>query len=383
MKSVNFLVLSIAQLATVGLYATPHSTMVQADTVLVNETSTVPVFDGIGNDACWQDADWQTIDQVWIPWGTIMDPSDFSGKYKVLWSASENLLYFLLEITDDVVSDAYTPGESADIYNFDMFEVFIDENKSGGYHVFDGTANNEASLGVNAENAFAYHIFTRFPESGATNDSFRVEDLGGTDWAHVINEIYNSHFPNFILRKEGNINTWEFSLIVYDDTYSPENIENSRVTLTDGKVMGLTIAYNDDDEPEVDPALTERDNFIGSVAVSQAAYNDHWKNADDFGPAKLVSDIVPVESYMDDNTLIDVFPNPSDNDFTVQVINSYIGNVKIRLYNFQGKELLNTTKQKLSLDFREKFTLNVKSGLYKVELSIGGNRYYRSLSYIQ
>jgi hypothetical protein len=44
-----------------------------------------------------------------------------------------------------------------------MFEVFIDENKSGGYHVFDGTANNEASLGLNAENAFAYHIFTAFP----------------------------------------------------------------------------------------------------------------------------------------------------------------------------------------------------------------------------
>jgi hypothetical protein len=141
------------------LNANSNLFMIQDDTLFINETNDVPVFDGIGNDNCWKNALWQTIDQVWIPWGTTMDPSDFSGRYKVLWSAQENLLYFLLEITDDVVSDAYVPGQTAAIFNFDMFEVFIDENKSGGYHVFDGTADDEASLGVNAENAFAYHIF--------------------------------------------------------------------------------------------------------------------------------------------------------------------------------------------------------------------------------
>jgi hypothetical protein len=289
MKYVPFLSLVVGITASLPLNANSHLALTHDDTIFVRECKTAPVFDGIGDDVCWQNTEWNRIDQVWIPWGVVMDSLDFTGRYKMAWSASENLLYFLIEITDDVVSDAYVPGETAPIFNFDMFEVFIDEDKSGGYHVFDGTADNETSLGRNAENAFAYHIFTKFPESGSTTTNFRVEDLGGTDWEHLVNEVYNGHFPDFILRKEGNVNTWEFSLIVYNDSYSPENVSGSRVTLTPGKVMGISIAYNDDDEPEVDPKMTQRDNFIGSVAVSKEAYNNHWKNADDFGIIKLVS----------------------------------------------------------------------------------------------
>ena len=287
MKSVTLIFLFNLLIAIICHSADPHKTYAQSDTVMVYETSIAPVFDGLGNDTCWQHANWQLIDQVWMPWGTTMDSSDFSGRYKIVWSASENLLYFFIKITDDVVSDAYVPDKTAAVFNFDMFEVFIDEDRSGGYHVFDGKASNEASLGVNAENAYAYHIFTDIPDSG-TSHTFRAEDLGGPDWDHFISKLYNDHFPNFILRRDGTINTWEFSLIVYNDMYSPENIKSSRAILSAGKVIGLTIAYNDDDEPEVKPTLTQRDNFIGSVAVKEASNNDHWKNADDFGTIKLL-----------------------------------------------------------------------------------------------
>jgi hypothetical protein len=256
------------------------------DTVTVNSTSVSPVFDGKSSDACWQNTLWQAIDQMWIPWGDKLDSADFSGRYKVSWSESENLLFFLVEITDDVVSDAYVPGKTAAIYNFDMFEVFIDEDRSGGYHVFDGKANNESGLGINAENAFAYHIFTEIPDSGLSS-TFYAEDLGGENWEHAVNKLYNNHFPDFILRREGKINTWEFSLKVFNDTYSDENCMDSQVTLRKGKIMGLSLAYNDDDQPETDPALTQRDNFIGSAPVTKNAYNDHWKNADDFGIIRL------------------------------------------------------------------------------------------------
>jgi hypothetical protein len=55
--------------------------------------------------------------------------------------------------------------------------------------------------------------------------------------------------------------------------------------LFDGKVMGLTLAYCDNDKPDVNPKT--RDKFFGSVWVPAAAYNDHWMNADYFGIVKL------------------------------------------------------------------------------------------------
>jgi hypothetical protein len=262
----------------------------QDSIVEAHEANTPPKIDGISNDGCWDHAKWQSIDQVWIPWGAPLDGSDFSGRYKVAWSSKTNLLYFLVEITDDVVSDGYVRGKTAPIFNFDMIEVFIDEDKSGGYHVFDGTVKDEISLGTNAENAFAYHIFAKSPKSGESSSSYCVEDIAGTSWDTNTNPDYSDHFPEFITHRERNVTTYEFSLIVYNDTYSPENKTASRVKLTNGKIMGLSLAANDDDQPEVDPVQTLRDNMIGSVAVKEEAYNNHWKIADDFGIIKLVSE---------------------------------------------------------------------------------------------
>jgi hypothetical protein len=265
------------------------STPAQDEVVEAYETKTPPVINGIADDACWNEAKWQAIDQVWIPWGEKVDSSDFYGRYKISWSAEQNLLYFLFEVTDDVVSDKFVMDQTAAVYNFDMIEVFIDENKSGGYHVFDGKANDEASMGTNAENAFVYHIFAKSPKPGEMGSAFYALDMYGTGWDHKTDVSYDWHFPEFKYRHEGHVTTYEFSLKVFDDTYSLTNETNSRVKLTEGKVMGMTLAANDDDQPEIDPKLTVRDNMIGSVAVKKEAYNDHWKNANDFGTVKLVS----------------------------------------------------------------------------------------------
>jgi hypothetical protein len=275
-----------AMILILGLY----SCNAQQDSIVeAPEFSVLPLIDGRADDPCWDEAKWQAIDQVWIPWNAYVAPDDFSGRYKVGWSSATNLMYFIVEITDDVISDAYQKGVSSAIYNFDMFEIFIDENKSGGYHVFDGTANDETSLGTNAENAFAYHIIAKIPVSGESSHDFIVSDIAGESWSNPIDPDYSHHFPDFIVRREGNTYTFELSMIVFDDTYSLTNEANSRVQLSKGKVMGLTLAANDNDKPEVDPAHAERKNMIGSVAVTQQAYNDHWKNADGFGTVKLVS----------------------------------------------------------------------------------------------
>ncbi|MBN2523395.1 MAG: T9SS type A sorting domain-containing protein [Bacteroidales bacterium] len=368
-RSIIFIV-QITVLSQIS-FSAPDDFPVQDDTIYIPNISSVPVFDGITNDECWTFADWQTIDQVWIPYGESVSPADYSGKYKVVWSSEENLLYFAVEINDDVKSDAYIPGETAEIYNFDMFEVFIDEDKSGGYHVFDGTANNETSLGVNAENAFAYHIFTEFPGSGQTNTVFRVEDLGGTGWANAEHPIYNDHFPEFILRTEGTISTWEFSLIVYDDTYSDDNIEGSRITLTPNKIMGLSLAYNDDDEPEVDPVLTERDNFFGSVAVSEAAYNDHWKNADDFGPVKLTGSPLLTDQAERNVSNLKIIPNPSENFFQIIFNSRYTGMLKIKIFNEEGKEMYNMNEFKITQVFDHDFSYHFLPGMYFLMVNAG------------
>ncbi len=120
----------------------------QDDPVLAPDADIPPVVDGIGNDSCWQKATWQHIAQVWIPYGDVVDSTDYYGRYKIVWSSTTNLLYFLVEIHDDVFVDGFQMNESTGaIYNFDISEVFIDENHSGGEHRYDSpTSNAENAL---------------------------------------------------------------------------------------------------------------------------------------------------------------------------------------------------------------------------------------------
>ncbi|MBN2274461.1 MAG: T9SS type A sorting domain-containing protein [Bacteroidales bacterium] len=265
----------------------------QDDTVRVNDVATPPVIDGKGDDGCWNDATWQSIDQVWINYGEAIEANDYSGRYKIIWSSKENLLYFLVEITDDVAIGGFIDGQTADVYNYDIVEVFIDENRSGGPHIFDN-----AGTGENAENAFSYHIYADFPPEG---------EVTSTWWVGDIPMPYTNHIADFALRKTGNLYTREFSLKVYDDTYDNSNPEASRIILTKDKIMGLSLAYCDNDE---DDGL--RDNFFGSVWVTAENYNNHWMNADDYGVVKLYSD--PFTGIFTGNQRfpsMEVYPNPA------------------------------------------------------------------------
>jgi hypothetical protein len=253
----------------------------QDDTVYIQHTLVIPIIDGKGNDNCWELARWQTIDQPWKPWGEKVHPDDFQGAYRVLWSSETNLLYFLIRTTDDIRVDNYIPGVTSEIYNFDIIELFIDEDQSRGRHAFD-----VFSTGENAENAFGYHMHVRYPENGNFTDSMRVQDLSGSGWDDNKDPVYNSHFGDFIVRRIDNVVFWEFSLKVYGDTYYEAEKEKSRVTLIENKIMGLSIAYCDNDDPLEIPKV--RDNFIGSVWVPEEAYDDHWQDAEYFGIVRLV-----------------------------------------------------------------------------------------------
>lgn len=257
---------------------------VQDDPVKVKPVQTPPTIDGDPGDACWLDVKWQPISQVWIPFGGTVPADDFTGRYKMVWSETENVIYFIVEIVDNVFVDGYT-YPATDYPNYDLVEVCIDEDKSGGLHVFDGTGDVGVQWGTNAENAFSYHIMATAPANGETTTNGVVCDIAGTSWSTIRN--YASHLKQFAMKKNGTTYHWEFSLAVYNDSYSNENPEASRVQLSPNKILGLSMAYCDNDDPAETPKT--RDNFFGSVAVTAETYNDHWKQADGFGSALLMN----------------------------------------------------------------------------------------------
>jgi hypothetical protein len=310
------------------------------------------VFDGSAGENIWKNSRWYYIDQVWIPYRADLPAEDFSGRYKVAWSADSNLLYFFAETYDDAFVDGYVYRSDPSNNNYpdyDILEVFIDEDKSGGKHVFD----DGADWGTNAENAFSYHYSISLPSDGGTTSSVVACDIAGTDWGSYTIPNYANHLENFIVKRNGNTLSWEFSLKVYSDAYNAANPEASRVTLITGKQIGLSLAYCDNDDPNEEPKT--RDNFIGSdVGPDQqlTQWNDHWMNASVYGNLKLDDDqpnrspevigtISDINIFADDTphpvnpSLDEIFHDPdgdqliysgfSDNeDITVEIINDTV-----------------------------------------------------------
>lgn len=251
----------------------------QKDTIFAVQALTPVVIDGVANDACWEKADWKPMNQVWIPYAAKMAAGDFEGKFKVSWDSQ--YLYLLVEVVDDVLSDDHT-NPLQNWWDDDCVEVFIDENHSGGLH----ETNN---------NAFAYHISLKY-------DAIDMNSSG--------NPV---NYKNNIIVKMDTIGVhtylWEIAIKNYSDLFSLSNPEASRVKLTANKLMGFSVAYCDND------AGTTRENFIGSVYVPAANYNDSYKNASLFGSLKLIAaGTTSVENRLvESDQLVNVFPNPVQN----------------------------------------------------------------------
>jgi len=380
-RSVLTLIIFPVCFAVTGLIAQTAQIQVQDDPILTPILNPLPVIDGNGNDACWENIPWQRIDQVWIPYGETIPDDDYKGHYKIGWSKDPNCLYFLIEVYDDVFVDGFkSGGQTADIYNFDIVEVFIDEDDSGGKHVFDGTGSTGQEWGYNAENAFSYHIYADFPENGGISTEIHVGDLDGTGWDNSQSPNYADHFPEFALTRNQNRAIWEFSLIVYDDTYESDNVESARVQLKPGKEIGLSMAYCENDDPDEVPKV--RDNFFGSVWVPAAAYNDHWINADYFGTIKLVDvleNAVNNKMNMDYNKL-DLYPNPASSTLKLSLNNLQTGTVTIRMFNILGQEILNQIASKADDLFHCTLPLgNLPHGMYFLETQIGQEFYHNKV----
>lgn len=213
---------------------------------------TAPTIDGTGDEAIWADAPWTLMNQVWLPYGSEVDPADISPKYKVVWTADH--IYILAEVIDDVL-DANNQNPLSNYYKYDCLEFFIDEDKSGGDHTY-------------SYNAFAYHV-------SAEGNSV---DLGTDKSPH----LYSDHVT-MAMTNTGNTYFWEVAIAIYDDSFEYDGA-NTPVTLEAGKELGFSLAYCDADNP----ANEERENFMGSVYVTEDKQNAHWQDASEFGSLTLI-----------------------------------------------------------------------------------------------
>ena len=203
-------------------------------------------IDGVANEAIWDQAEWRAIGHRWL--GPEYTAEDFQGRFKVVWT--EDKLYILGEFVDDVLIDTHR-DPLVQYWDDDCLEIFLDEDYSGGEHHF-------------SHNAFAYHF-------SLDNQAIDI----GTDGKA---RSYTHHVQS-AWQQQGDKIIWEVSIEIYDDSYV-DGDKNSPVALTAGKVLGLMVAYCDNDGSEL------RENFIGSESVPTGAKDRGYIDAGLFG--KLV-----------------------------------------------------------------------------------------------
>ncbi|SHH41792.1 DUF6265 family protein [Winogradskyella jejuensis] len=216
----------------------------------VKKAAVTPIIDGKANEAVWGKSEWQPINQLWL--GEAYSQVDFQGRYKLAWT--EDALYLLAEITDDILLDKEKDPLKA-WWDDDCLEIFVDEDNSGGNHQFN-------------HNAFAYHIAL----DGNVVD-MSTEEKG---------ILFNSHITSKRITAR-NQSVWEVKISLYDDTYN-ESETNFPVKLSANKNVGFALAYCDNDNSAT------RENFIGSVKVEGEDKNRGWIDANIFGTLLLVDD---------------------------------------------------------------------------------------------
>ncbi len=237
-------------LATVATTACADSVHYDGRTEYLAPKATGPLtIDGVGDEEIWQHARWQDLTHRWL--GPEYTAEDFQGRYKVVWTADK--VYILGEIVDDVLIDTHR-DPLVQYWDDDCLEIFLDEDFSGGNHQYN-------------HNAFAYHM-------SLDNQAIDIgTDEQARNYSHHVESRWKQH---------GNKIVWELAIDIYSDDYQDGSEKNTPVSLSAGKVIGLMVAYCDNDGSEL------RENFIGSELVADGPKDRGWIDAGLFGSLVLV-----------------------------------------------------------------------------------------------
>lgn len=322
-----------------GLFVNLGWGQTMSDTIFNTMTAIPVVIDGQADEDCWVNAEWHAIDQVWIPYNASMKDGDFSGRFKVSWDA--DYLYLLIEVVDDMLSDDHA-NPLSNWWDDDCLEIFVDENRSMGDH--------ERNC-----NAFAYHV-SLFYDAVDLNSSGQ-----GINYKDNIIVEMDTVSENTYL--------WELAIKNYDASFTVNDPEASRVYLEENKLMGLAVAYCDNDE------TTSRENFIGSMQMNSSTANDMYKNADHFGPMLLVTPEIP--DNISDKTSISklkVYPIPAKNtlaiDLSANETSSYTITISTPTGQIVYREQFVGIKQELNIE-------SISNGIYLLEILSDQHKFSR------
>lgn len=299
----RFFKLSITILLLTLWTAIAFAQRTQQDTMYAYRSIEPVVIDGKADDACWANAEWFPIDQVWIPYNEKMKAGDFEGRFKLAWDSL--YLYLLAEIVDDSLSDNFS-NPMVNAHEDDCLEIFLDENRSKGDH--------ECNY-----NAFAYHVSIFYD---AIDMDKKCKGINLKDNINVkMNSIGNNTY------------VWEMAIKNYSEKFDPSNPEASRVFLHHNKLMGLSVAYCDND------GESRRENFIGSIYLPKAKANDSYKTADIFGTLLLVDPSVKtsLETIVETNNNLKIYPNPAFNLITLEYNGNTNANTRVEIRNISGQ----------------------------------------------
>jgi len=245
-----FLALAVANMlgtATVAVAATAHY---EGRTHYSALRAPSPLsIDGVADEPIWEQAEWQDLKYRWL--GPEYSADDFQGRFKVAWTADK--LYILGEFVDDILFDSHR-DPLVQYWDDDCLEIFVDEDYSGGDHQYN-------------HNAFAYHM-------SLDNQAIDMSvDEKPHNYSHHVESRWQQHGDKFI---------WELAIDIYTDEYVDGSDHNAPIALHAGKVMGLMLAYCDNDGSKL------RENFIGSESVPSGPKDRGWIDAGLFGALELV-----------------------------------------------------------------------------------------------
>jgi len=245
MKLLGKIVTALIAAGTLAALAAPTAThLVGRSEYVAPRAASAPIIDGRAVDDAWGNAPWRDIDQHWL--GPEYTAEDFSGRYKVVWT--KDRIFILAEIVDDILFDSHR-DPLTQYWDDDCLEIFLDEDFSGGNHQYN-------------HNAFAYHV-------SLDNQSI---DIGTDQSARNYSDHVESQW-----RQTGDTVVWEVAIRIYGDDYEDDAADNQPVELFAGKVLGLMLAYCDNDGSEL------RENFIGSEEIAEGPTDRGWIDAGVFG----------------------------------------------------------------------------------------------------